>query len=81
LEFAKDFEELDSISYGYRYPIDLKENYSTKPNQNINLTAFYSSMDELMEQFDTVSFGFDVTESISQEIYEIMCDDYDPLDY
>jgi hypothetical protein len=78
LIYAKEFEDIDKDSYSYRYPIKKNGDASTGKNQIINLSAFQSSMDELMEQFDTVSFGFDIEESTSQEIYEIIRDEYDP---
>ena len=70
-DYAKDFEQIDSGSYSYRYPIDKKGKPSTKPHQIVNLQAFHNSMKELLTELEAVDFGFDIEASQAQSIYEI----------
>ena len=70
--YAEEFEQIDSDSFGYRYPIDTKGNPSTKHHQVVNLLAFHNSMKELLGELEIVDFGFDIEKSQAQEIYEII---------
>ena len=70
--YAKEFEQIDKDSYGYRYPIDTKGNSSTNPHQEVNLLAFHNSLKELLGALEIVDFGFDAESNQAQEIYEII---------
>ena len=72
LDYAVEFEQIDSDSFGYRYPIDTKGNHSTRHHQVVNLLAFHNSMQELLGDLEIVDFGFDVEASQAQEVYEII---------
>jgi len=72
LVYAGEFEEIDRQSFGYRYPIDTNGNHSTSRNQVVNLLALHNSMHELLGDLEVVEFGFDVTASQAQEVYEII---------
>jgi hypothetical protein len=69
---AVEFEQIDSDSFGYRYPIDTKGNPSTKHHQVVNLLALHNSMKKLLDELGIVDFGFDIEVSQAQEIYEII---------
>ena len=69
--YAVEFEQIDSDSFGYRYPIDTKGKPSTKHHQIVNLLAFHNSMKELLGELEFVDFGFDIAAFQTQEIYEI----------
>lgn len=71
-KIAKEFEDIDSDSYGYRYPVNKKFQLSTKPNQRINLYKFTTELDNLFEEFESISLGLDMDLSIAQDIYETM---------
>ena len=71
-KYAVEFEQIDSDSFGYRYPIDTKGKPSTKYHQVVNLFAFHNSMKELLSELEIVDFGFDIEASQAQEIYEII---------
>ena len=70
--YAVEFEQIDSDSFGYRYPIDKNGSPSTKHHQCVNLLAFHNSMNELLGELEIVDFGLDVEASQAQEIYEII---------
>ena len=72
LHFAKEFNEIDKISYSYRYPIDTKGNASTKHHQCANLRATHQAMKQLLNEFNSVDFMFDAEAYKAQEVYEIM---------
>lgn len=72
LVYAVEFEQIDSDSFGYRYPIDTKGNHSTSHHQVVNLLAFHNSMQEFLGELEIVDFGFDVESSQAQEVYEII---------
>ncbi|MBI1923958.1 hypothetical protein HYR99_06880 [Candidatus Poribacteria bacterium] len=72
LKYAVEFEQIDSDSFGYRYPINTKGNHSTSHHQVVNLLALHNSMQELLGELEIVDFGFDVEASQAQEIYEII---------
>lgn len=71
-DYANEFEQIDKESFGYRYPIDKHGNYSTKPNQIVNLLALHNSMKQLLSELEVVDFGFDSTAFQAQEVYEII---------
>jgi len=71
-KYAIEFEQIDSDSFGYRYPIDKKGNPSTNHHQIVNLFALHNSMKELLDELGNVDFGFDVGVEQTREIYEIM---------
>lgn len=71
-KYAVEFDQIDSDSFGYRYPIDKKGNPSTNHNQVVNLLALHNSMRELLGELEIVDFGFDIKAAQAQEIYEII---------
>jgi len=71
-KWAVEFEQIDSDSFGYRYPIDTNGNPSTSHAQVVNLLALHNSMNELLGALEIVDFGFDIEASQAQEIYEII---------
>ena len=72
LVLAIEFEQIDKDSFGYRYPIDKKGNHSTRPHQVVNLFSLHTTMKELLEELETVDFGFDITALEAEEVYEII---------
>jgi hypothetical protein len=72
LRISSEFSEIDTNSFAYRYPINKKEELSTKPHQIVNLEAFSSKMNELLDELETLDFGFDIELSKAQDIYEIL---------
>jgi hypothetical protein len=67
---AKEFSEIDSDSYGYRYPINTRGEHSTKSNQYVNLRSLATHMDNLLEQLEIIDCGLNIETDIAQEIYE-----------
>jgi hypothetical protein len=72
LVYAVEFEQIDKESFGYRYPIDINGNHSTNCHQVVNLLTLHNTMKELLGELEIVDFGFDVTASQAQEVYEIV---------
>jgi hypothetical protein len=71
-KIASEFEQIDPDSYSYRYPIDIKGNPSTKHNQIVNLESMSCTMNELLDELETIDFGISIETDVAQEIYEIM---------
>lgn len=69
---ARDFSEIDPISYSYRYPIDNKGRHSTKQNQIVNLQSLATHMDELLSILDVIDFGVNIETHVAQEVYELL---------
>ncbi len=72
VKVAKEFDEIDPDSYSYRYPINTKGEYSTKPNQIVNLESFSSELGELLTNLGVIDFGIDIETSQAQTLYEIL---------
>lgn len=53
LEFAR----IDPYSFSFRYPMDKKGRYATKPHLTLNLSSFAQHMSSVLEDLDTVRFG------------------------
>ena len=71
-EISSEFSKYDPESYSYRYPIDNDGNYSTKPHQVASLKAVHQTMNELLEDLETLDFGLSVETSQARELYEIL---------
>jgi len=69
---ASEFEEIDSDSYSYRYPIHRQGNASTKHHQLVNLLALHETMRDLLRELDTVDLGLSIETSKAQEIHEVL---------
>ena len=68
-----ELSELDSDSYGYRYPIDRHGKPSTKRHQSVNLESFASHMSSVLDDLDTIHFGLGGEIDIAQEVlYETL---------
>jgi len=72
VQFAVEFEEIDSDSYSYRYPIDTKGTPSTKRHQIVNLRALHNSMQQFLAELETVDFGLNIKAYHAQKVYEIL---------
>jgi len=70
-KYAVEFEQIDSDSFGYRYPINTRGEPSIN-YQVVNLLALHNSMKELLGELEIVDFGFDIEASQAQEVYEII---------
>lgn len=75
-ETCSEFSDIDPKSDGYRYPIDIKGQHSTKLHQVINLRAFANRMSSVLENLDTIHFGINIEIDKAQEVYEIIQDFY-----
>lgn len=53
----------------FRYPIDTDGMPTAEPNKSINLRAFAVHMSSLLEDIDTLNFGFDTQTYIAQEVF------------
>jgi len=71
---AREFHEIDSSSFSYRYPIDKNGNYSTKEHQVVNILSIYKNMDKLLSDLEIVNFGLDLETDQAQEVYELLND-------
>jgi hypothetical protein len=60
IQIASEFQEIDPESFSYRYPIDRKGEHSTSKSQTVNLSAFSTNMNSLLEKMESIDFGFDV---------------------
>lgn len=67
---AAEFQEVDSDSFSYRYPIDKKGKASTKHHQTLNLRVIYEVMEKIQDHLDTIDFGLDIEMCNSQKAYE-----------
>lgn len=59
-QIAIEFDELDKDSFSYRYPIDLKGNYSTKKHQILNISSLSNCMNELLSSLEVIDLGLDM---------------------
>lgn len=73
---CSEFSDIDPKSDGYRYPIDIKGQRSTKQHQMINLRAFATRMFSVLENLDTIHFGINIETDKAQDMYEIIHDSY-----
>lgn len=73
---CSEFSDIDPKSDGYRYPIDIKGQRSTKQHQVINLRAFSNRMFSVLENLDTIHFGINIETDKAQDMYEIIHDSY-----
>lgn len=71
-EYAVEFEQIDSDSYSYRYPVGKGGNPITSHHQVVNLHALHDSMNELLGELEVVEFGFEIKATQAEEIYEII---------
>jgi hypothetical protein len=71
---AQEFDEIDPISFSYRYPIDTKGNYSTKRHQVVDILSIHKNMDELLNKLETINFGLDIETYQVQQISELLND-------
>ncbi len=69
---SDEFTEIDPNSFSYRYPIDIKGNYSTKKHQVLNLTSFTTSMENLLSEIETINFGLIVETDKIIRLIEIL---------
>ncbi|WP_420640567.1 hypothetical protein [Candidatus Leptofilum sp.] len=69
-KFASEFSQIDKDSFGYRYPTTKSGGNATNRHQMVSLSSFHNSMEELLNELEIITFGFDVEESRLQEIYE-----------
>jgi len=65
---ANELSEIDPSSFSYRYPIDKMGNKSTKLKQTVNLNAFHSTMQKILEDCECIDFGFCLETYKEQEI-------------
>jgi len=71
---AKEFHEIDSTSFSYRYPIDKNGNYSTRKHQVVSILSIHKNMDKLLKDLEVVNFGLDIETDQAQEVYELLND-------
>jgi hypothetical protein len=69
---ADEYTALDNNSFSYRYPIDIKGNYSTKKHQIINITSLTNSMENLLDSIEAINFGLDIETDQEKKIFEIL---------
>jgi len=55
---AIEFDQIDPVSYTYRYPMDNKSN--SIPNQYVNLESMSQHMDLLLNELEILDFGIDI---------------------
>lgn len=72
LKVSSEFSDIDPGSFGYRYPIDKKGHFSTKPHQVVSLEAIYRTMNELLESMYTLDFGLQIVTDQAQEMWEML---------
>jgi hypothetical protein len=56
-ETCIELASIDPESFAFRYPMDRRGNYATKPHLVLNLSSFAEHMSELLEDLDTVRFA------------------------
>jgi hypothetical protein len=54
---CRELTEIDPESFAFRYPMDRRGNYATRPHLVLNLSAFSRHMSQLLDDLDTVRFG------------------------
>ena len=69
---ALEFDQIDRNSFGYRYPIDKKGNYSTSPHQIVNLRSFYEHMEQVMGELEIFAIGLNVESDKRKLSYELI---------
>lgn len=65
-----DFNEIDSDSYSYRYPINKKKKRATKKHQVVNIPALAKTMDEILSELSIISSGLNIETDIEFERVE-----------
>jgi hypothetical protein len=73
---AKEFDEIDPVSFSFRYPIDKEGNYSTKKHRVVNILSIHKNMDCLLSDLETVNFGLDIETDKAQELYQLLNDSF-----
>ncbi|MBD2292207.1 hypothetical protein H6G06_01605 [Anabaena sphaerica FACHB-251] len=72
VHISEEFSEIDNNSFAYRYPINKEGQYSTKPNQVVNLSSLVSTMDSLLDELEVIDCGLNIETDIAQEAYAIL---------
>lgn len=54
---AREYDEIDSTSFSYRYPIDREGNPSTKHHQVVSILSISQNMEELLDNLEEISYG------------------------
>lgn len=53
-KYAKEYHEIDRNSDSYRYPINKKEEHSTKKNQIVNIESLYNNFSIFLNELENV---------------------------
>lgn len=71
-QIAKEFYEIDQDSFSYRYPIDKKENHSTKKHQVVNIESVHINMNKILKDLEVINFGLDLETCQIEKIYDLL---------
>jgi hypothetical protein len=72
VKLADELSKIDYSSYVYRYPTGKQGKPSIESQQEVNLIALSTSVDEALEELELIDFGLDIETDLAQEICEIM---------
>ena len=56
VSISDQFMQIDKNSYSYRYPIDNEGEFSTTPNQKVNIESIAEVMDSLLKKLDIIDW-------------------------
>lgn len=75
-QIAKEFDEIDPVSYSYRYPINNKGEYSTENHQIVNIESISKNLYEIFNGLKAIDFGFNINidneKSKRDELYDLL---------
>lgn len=59
-DISQQFNEIDKISYSYRYPIDNEGNFSTHQNKIVNVASISDKLNTIFEEIEIFLFMVEV---------------------
>lgn len=62
---------IDNDSFTFRYPMDTKGRYPTKPHLVLNLGSIAEHMSALLDELDTVQFGLNAEIDLTEDALEL----------
>jgi hypothetical protein len=74
VKLSGEFDEIDPISYAYRYPIDTRGNPSTPNHQVVDIGSIFTHMEPFLEALNNVCYGLEGVTDEAQAAYEIVHD-------
>ncbi len=69
---VKEYMDIDSGSFSFRYPTNSQGQCSTKPNICINVESMYKNLEPILEGLDAIDMGIEIETYQASEICEVL---------